>query len=164
MDGSITLSLNDILRFVLYIAGIAALVYLALTLKNVVGILKKVNEKLAEHEAIIDDTVEKIPVITDNVTIITDNASKMTTDATAMIEVVKPEVEKIALTVGDVSATVDDVTRTIDETAIRLTSTVGAISDSVSDTARVISFNADNAFDVYYIFREVVQAIRDVLR
>ncbi len=164
MDASITLSLNDILRFMLYIAGICALVYLAMVLKNIVGILKKVNEKLAEHEAVIDDTVEKIPAITDNVAIIADNASKLSTDATELVEVVKPEVEKIALTVGDMSTTVDDVTRTIDETAIRLNSTVGAISDSVSDTARVIAFNADNIFDYFYIFREVAQAIRDVLR
>lgn len=164
MDSSITLSLNDILRFILYIAGIGALIYLALALKNIVGILKKVNDKLVEHEDVINDTVEKIPAITDNVTVITDNVSKISTDATTMIEVVKPEVEKIAITVGDVSATVDDVTRSIDQTALRLSHTVGAISDSVTDTARVISFNADNAFDVYYIFKEVIQAIRDVLR
>ncbi|MCD1146703.1 hypothetical protein LQU94_01055 [Peptoniphilus sp. KCTC 25270] len=161
---NITITLHDLLRILLYLAGIGALVYLALVLKNVVGILKSLRTKLDEHEAVIDDTFKKLPTITDNVTVISTNASRLTTDATEMVEVVKPEVERIAVTVGGVTDTVDDIARSVDETTLRLTSTAAVVSDSINDTARTISFNANNIVDYFYILREVLEALRDVIR
>ena len=136
MDTMITL--NDLLRFLLYVAGIGALIFLMLALKNVAGILKVVKNKLETHEAVIDDTFQKLPTITDNATIISSNASRITTDATEMVEVVKPEVEKIAATVGDVTGTVDSVARKVDQTSLKLQNTANVVSDSISDTAKTI--------------------------
>ena len=158
------INLHDLLRFLLYLAGIGALVFLMITLKNVAGILKVVKTKLETHEAVIDDTMQKLPTITDNVTIISSNASRLTTDATEMVEVVKPEVEKIAVTVGDVTGTVDSVARTVDQTSLKLKNTADVVSDSISDTAKTISFNANNVVDYFDIMREVLEGLRDVLR
>lgn len=162
MDTMITL--HDLLRFLLYLAGIGALVFLMIALKNVAGILKVVKNKLETHEAVIDDTFQKLPTITDNATIVTANASRLSTDATEMVEIVKPEVEKIATTVGDVTETVDSVARQVDHTSLKLKNTADVVSDSISDTAKTISFNANNVVDYFYILREVMEALRDVLR
>ena len=54
------INLHDLLRFLLYLAGIGALVFLMITLKNVAGILKVVKTKLETHEAVIDDTMQKL--------------------------------------------------------------------------------------------------------
>lgn len=159
-----TITLSDLLVILLSVAGIFALVYLGLVLKNATDILKMVKGKLEEHDEIIDDTFRKIPTITDNATVITANASRITTDTTELIETVKPEVEKIAASVGQVSGTVDDVARSIDETSNRVSDTVNVVSDSISTTAQTISFNADNIFDYLYMMREVIEAIRDVIR
>lgn len=160
----ITITLHDLLRIILYLAGIGALVFLALALKNIVGILKMVKEKLDQHEGIIDDTFQKIPTLTDNATVITTNASRLSTDVSEMVEVVKPEVEKIATTVGGVTNTVDDISRSVDETALRLSNTAAVVSDSINDTAKTISFNANNIVDYFYIMREVLEALRDVIK
>lgn len=162
MDTMITL--NDLLRFLLYVAGIGALIFLMLALKNVAGILKVVKNKLETHEAVIDDTFQKLPTITDNATIISSNVSRITTDATEIVEVVKPEVEKIAVTVGDVTGTVDSVARKVDQTSLKLQNTANVVSDSISDTAKTISFNANNVVDYFYIMREVLESIRDVMK
>ncbi|MDO5301499.1 MAG: hypothetical protein Q4E76_03260 [Tissierellia bacterium] len=159
-----TIQLRDLLQILLYLAGIGALVYLALVLKNVYGIVKTVNGKMNEHAAVIDDTMQKIPTLTDNATILTNNASRLSTDAAEMAQVVKPEVEKIAGTVGQLTGTVDDIARSVDETTLRLSNTARVVSDSVSDTAKTISFNANNIVDYFYILREVLEALRDVIR
>ncbi|MDO5037817.1 MAG: hypothetical protein Q4E37_05905 [Tissierellia bacterium] len=162
MDATITL--KDLLLILLYIAGIGALVYLALTLKNVFQLIKSINGKLKEHEVVIDDTLRKIPSLTDDATIIASNASKLTTDATELVEVVKPEVEKVAITVGNASATVDDVVRTVDETSNKLSQTVNTVSDSLNYTAKTISLNTDNIFDYFYILREVLLAMGEFIK
>ncbi|MDD7363273.1 MAG: hypothetical protein SPI65_07325 [Peptoniphilus sp.] len=162
MDTMITL--HDLLRFLLYVAGIGALVFLMIALKNIAGILKVVKNKLETHDAVIDDTFQKLPTITDNATIVTANASRITTDATEMIEIVKPEVEKVASTVGDVTETVDSVVRKVDQTSSKIQNTADVVSDSISDTAKTISFNANNVVDYFYILREVLESLRDVIR
>ena len=64
--------------------------------------------------------------------------------------------------VGSVSDTVNGITRRVDDTTERVACSVNYVSDTVSDAAKTITLNADNAMDYFYIAREVVAALKDV--
>ncbi|WBW50219.1 hypothetical protein O6R05_01280 [Peptoniphilus equinus] len=157
-----TITLHDLLRIVLYLAGAGVLIYLILVLKNVLGIVKKINDTIENNQEVIDDTMKKIPSLTTNAVEITDNINLISGEATELVVVARPEVEKLVGTVGTITNTVDDISRSVDHTALKLTSTISNVTDSVSDTAKVVSLNANNVVDYFYILREVLEALRDV--
>lgn len=157
-----TITLNDLLKIILYLAATGALIYLLLVLKNVLGIVKQIKEHIEKNEKIIDDTFRKVPALTDNAVEITNNVSIISSETQGLISNAKPEVERLIGTVGNITNTVDDISRSVDVTTLKLTNTVSNVSDTISDTAKTISLNADNIVDYFYILREVAQAIKDV--
>lgn len=157
-----TITLNDLLRIILYLSGTGALIFLALALKNLVKITGLIKETLVENQPVIDGVIKKLPELTDNANEISLNANRISADTADMLKDIKPEVERLMVTVGGVSDTVQGLTHTIDTTTLKLTDTVSDITDSISDTAKTISFNANNIIDYFYILREVLEALRDV--
>lgn len=157
-----TITLHELFKILLYLAGIGVLIYLALVLKNLVKITGTVKDMLEANEVAIDDTMKKVPDIANNANKISADVAVITGEATHLVNEVKPEVEKLVATVGNVSNTVDGISKKVDTTALRVSDTVVDISDSISDTAKTISINANNVVDYFYILREVIEAIRDV--
>lgn len=158
-----TITLKDLLQIILYVAGAGVLVYLAMFLKNLVKITGTVKDLLDENEVAINDTLKELPIIAGNAEKISGDVSKITGDVNGLVEEVKPQVEKLAVTVGDVGDTVDGLSKKVDTVALRVSDTVVDISDTISDTAKTISINANNVIDYFYILREVLEALRDVL-
>ena len=62
-----TISLNDALVFLLSVAGIALLVYLASTLSNINTILKDVKYIVSKNKNNIDSTISSLPGIAFNI-------------------------------------------------------------------------------------------------
>lgn len=62
-----TISLNDALVFLLSVAGIALLVYLASTLSNINSILKDVKYIVSKNKNNIDSTISSLPGIASNI-------------------------------------------------------------------------------------------------
>jgi len=62
-----TISLNDALMFLLSVAGIALLVYLASTLSNINSILKDVKYIVSKNKNNIDSTISSLPGIAFNI-------------------------------------------------------------------------------------------------
>ncbi|MBP2026178.1 hypothetical protein [Peptoniphilus stercorisuis] len=156
------ITLHDLLRIILYLAGAGALIYLALVLKNVLKLVNHCNDILEENHKIIDDTIKKVPTLTDNAVDITNNVNIITKESSEIVTAARPDVEKIVSAAGNVAQTVDDISRTVDTTTLKVKSTVSNVSDTISDTAKTISINANNIIDYFYIAREVVYAIKDV--
>lgn len=157
-----TITLQDLLGIVLYVAGAGVLIYLILVLKNVLGIVKKINLTIENNQDVIDDTFKKVPKLTDDATEIAANVNLISGEASELIVAARPEVEKLVGTVGSITNTVDDISRSVDHTTLKLTNTVSNVSDTISDTAKTISLNANNVVDYFYILKEVLEAIKDV--
>lgn len=64
---TITVSLNDVLLFILSIAGIALLLYLAIALNNINSILKDVRYIFNKNKNDINDTITSLPGIAANI-------------------------------------------------------------------------------------------------
>lgn len=84
---TITVSLNDVLIFILSIAGIALLLYLAIALNNINSILKDVRYIFNKNKNDIDDTIISLPGIAANIKGITEEVREemQTLVATAKI-------------------------------------------------------------------------------
>ncbi len=157
-----TLTLHDLLRIVLYLAGIASLVFLAMVLKNVVDLLKDVKGLLDRYGPEIDQTIKKVPVIAGEAAEIAGNVNVLTTEAQELVVQAKPEIEKVVGAVSAVGDTVNGVTRSVDIMTNKVTNTVSAVSDTMGDTARTISMNANGFLDYYYMIKEVLKALKDL--
>ena len=158
----VTITLSDLLQIILYLAGAAALIYLALALKNIVKITGKIKNVLEENEVAINDTVKRLPSISNNVDKISTDAASITGEVNGLVTNIKPEVERLSGTIGKVTDTVDDLTGRVDATSLQVQNTLTDISGSISDTAKTISVNANNVIDYFYILREVIEALKDV--
>lgn len=156
------ITLHDLLRIILYLAGAGALIYLALVLKRVLKIVDHFNDILNDNHKIIDQTIKKVPILTDNAMDITQNVNILTKDTSEIITAAKPELEKVINAAGNVAQTVDDISRTVDITTIKVKDTVSNVSDTITDTAKTISVNANNVIDYFYIAKEVINTIKDV--
>ncbi|EFI41385.1 MULTISPECIES: hypothetical protein [Peptoniphilus] len=157
-----TITLHDLLKIILYLAGTGVLIYLALVLKNLLEILKRVNETIEENQNIIDDTIKKVPALTDNAVEITNNLGTISSETSEIMVSAKPEIEKLISSVGSITNTVSDISRSVDTTALKLTNTVSNVSDTISDTAKTISVNANNVIDYFYILKEIVESLKEV--
>ncbi len=157
-----TITISDLLQIILYVAGAAVLIYLALVLKNVFKITGKVKNLLEENEIAINDSVKRFPSITNNVDKISTDAASISGEVDGLVTTIKPEVERLSGSISKVSDTVDNLTGRVDETSLRVRDTVDDISGTISDTAKTISVNANNVIDYFYILREVIDALRDV--
>ena len=63
----VTISLNDVLIFILSVAAITLLVYLAITLSNINSILKDVKYIVSKNKNNIDSTISSLPGIASNI-------------------------------------------------------------------------------------------------
>lgn len=156
------ITLQDLLTIILYLAGAGALIFLALVLKNVLGIVKKINKTLEDNEQIIDDTIKKVPTLSDNAVEITNNVNLISGEVSELAVSARPEIDRLISTVGTITNTVNDISRTVDTTTLKVTSTLSDVSDTISDTSKTISLNANNIIDYFYILKEVVESIKDV--
>ena len=67
----VTISFNEVLTFILLVAGIARLVYLVITASNINSILKDVKVTLSKNKDNIDNTISSLPGIASNLSVIT---------------------------------------------------------------------------------------------
>lgn len=89
------ISWSELIAIVLFILGAALLFYLILAVANLVGILKNANRLLDKNREHIDQTLEKLPKITDN-------AEKITASLKNNME----SIEHVITDVGKISDTV----------------------------------------------------------
>ena len=68
---AITISFKDALAFILSISGTALLIYLAIAVSNLNGILMDVKSIVNKNKTIIDNTISSLPAIASNVKLIT---------------------------------------------------------------------------------------------
>lgn len=88
---------GDLFKVVLFILATGVLFYLLLAVANLVGILKNLNRILDKNRANIDNTLDKLPEITDNVAKVSDIIRKET-----------ESIQKVVQNVGKISDSAKD--------------------------------------------------------
>lgn len=83
-----TITWGDLFKVVLFILATGVLFYLLLAVANLVGILKNLNRMLEKNRSNIDNTLEKLPEITENVAKVS--------------EIITEEMESIQKVIGNV--------------------------------------------------------------
>jgi len=68
---AVTISFNEVLTFILLVAGITLLVYLVITASNINSILKDVRVTLNKNRDNINNTISSLPGIASNISAIT---------------------------------------------------------------------------------------------
>ncbi len=133
---SATITLQDLMLFILFLLAVGIGIFLILAIKNLVGILKKVNKIVDDNEKSINTILKETPIILDNV-------NKITGDVHDTIEAVTPSITNIVSNVDviatDVTSTVEKVTYTVDVVGESLEETVEMLNESRKTVSNYLS-------------------------
>ncbi len=134
-----TISLRELLFVILFIALIAAVVYLIITLKNISTAVKSVTLLVDSNSANLTEIIDSLPKIAKNLKETTDKA---------------PEImENINSVVSDVRGSVDTVTDTVDVVGAAVSKTTLDITEKADIVTQYISLGAE-------IVRSIIEALK----
>lgn len=146
---NMTLTLEELLIFIVYLLGIGLGVFLIIAIKNIVGILKKLNGILDENQESINSILHETPLIMENV-------NKITADVEDSIKTLKPSVTNIVKNVDTIS---DDVTETID----KVTYTIDVVGESIEDTVDSLNNHKSTIVNYLNMFLDISKILKSVL-
>ncbi len=131
-----TITLEELMLSILFLVAVGIGIFLILAMKNIVGILKRVNNIVDANEKSINAILKETPIIMDNV-------NKITADVQQTLESITPSVESIVRNVDtistDVTVTVDKVTHTVDVVGEGIEETVDMLKDSKASFANYLN-------------------------
>jgi len=88
----VTISFNDVLTFILLVAGITLLVYLVITASNINSILKDVRVTLNKNKDNINNTISSLPGIASNISAITGELQEGVQTIAATAEIIEKNI------------------------------------------------------------------------
>lgn len=153
----VSLTINDLFKILLYIAGIGALGYLIVVLKNLAKFTKEIIGIVEENEENIRDTIKEVPKITENVSSISRNAD-------IALKEMAPEISNVLSNVNNISTKVGSITDSVEETANKALETADIVNDSVADTAYALKYNVRNINDYINIIIETIEVIKNMIK
>lgn len=145
---NIAITLQEIMWIILFLVAVGVGIFLILAIKNIVGILKKVN-------TIVDDNEKSINTILTEAPIIMDNVNKITEDLQETIEVVTPSVTHIVSNVDTIST---DITNTVE----KVTYTVDVVGESVQETADMLKDSKKSISNYLNMIMEVAAVLKGI--
>lgn len=165
----ITISLMDVMIFILALAGLVVLIFFALVLKNVLAILKQARGLMDDKKKEIDGVIDELPILMNNINDISARASMLVDDVNEIVIKSKDDVTGI---VASVNRSMDDVNR-VTNTATRLAEqveytadnvghSVNSFTDNMLDASRFFSNNKENIIDYIFIFKDYFDELRRI--
>ena len=109
LSASVTIDLMLLLRVLLYLAGTAVLVILALILLRILRLLTGVSEIMDEIKDPVAETVESLPLLMDQVQVITENVADVTDELALNSEAVMADVASMTHSVQGLVGSVSDL-------------------------------------------------------
>ncbi|MBU3188783.1 hypothetical protein K9O30_06370 [Clostridium bowmanii] len=88
----VSISLSEVLIFVLSVVGIIILIYLGFALKNINSILKDIKYIVDRNKNNLDNTIASLPAIASNVKAITGEVSEGITNIAATAETIEKNI------------------------------------------------------------------------
>lgn len=89
-----TISLNNVLIFILFVAGITLLVYLIITVNRINNIIKDVEYIFNKNRSNIDNTISLLPGIASNIQVITEEVKEGVQTITFTAETIEKNIGK----------------------------------------------------------------------
>jgi methyl-accepting chemotaxis protein len=157
MDMDVALTLQDLLKLILFLLGIGTLGYLMMILKNINKTVSQAQKILETNAEEIDITVKQLPEITANINKLTDETTKLITE-------VSPDVSGVIHNVNGITAKVDDLAGLVDKTGETLGETVELLTDTIAETALSFQFNAKNVTNYIEIAKEIIEIVKNTLK
>ncbi|HEY5563825.1 MAG TPA: hypothetical protein VIK72_19080 [Clostridiaceae bacterium] len=90
----VTLSLNDVLMFILSIAGITLLIYLVISINNINRVIKDVKYILEKNKNSIDVTIASLPAIASNIKSISGDVREGMLTIASSVETLEKNIDK----------------------------------------------------------------------
>lgn len=143
-----TITLEELMLFILFLLAVGLGIFLILAIKNIVGILKKVNKIVDDNEKSINTILKEAPIILDNV-------NKITEDVQETIEVVTPSITHIVNNVDIIST---DVTETVE----KVTYTVDVVGDSIQETADMLKDSKKTISNYLNMIIEIAAVLKGI--
>lgn len=152
-----TLTIQDLFKLILFLLGIGALTYLILILKNINKLINQVNVVIESNEKNIDDTLEQLPLISENISSITKSTDTALKDLT-------PEINGLVQNINNVSGKIDSITDSIDSTTHKVSETFDIVTNSISDTAYAFQYNIKNIDNYIKLVVEIIETIKNAIK
>ena len=89
---AVTISFNEVLTFILLVAGITLLVYLVITASNINSILRDIKVTLRKNKDNIDNTISSLPGIAFNISAITGELQEGVQTIAATAEIIEKNI------------------------------------------------------------------------
>lgn len=144
----IALTLQEIMWVILFLIAVGLGVFLILAIKNVVGILKKVNKIVDDNEKSINTILKEAPIIMDNV-------NKITEDVQETLDAVSPSITHIVSNVDIIST---DVTNTVE----KVTYTVDVVGESIEETAEMLKDSKKSISNYLNMIMEIAAVLKGI--
>lgn len=142
---NVSFSLYDALIFLLIVAGIVALVFLAKLFMSIGKTVDNLNKTLEDNKFSIDQTIKDLPKITNNVNNILDNTNEL-------VEDVSPQITQVLTDVNNVTASVSNVTTNISDT-------VEVVGIAVADTASRFVGSASKSTNKFGFIKGLIKTL-----
>ena len=144
----IALTLQEIMWVILFLVAVGLGVFLILAIKNVVGILKKVNKIVDDNEKSINTILKEAPIIMDNV-------NKITEDVQETLDAVSPSITHIVSNVDIIST---DITNTVE----KVTYTVDVVGESIEETAEMLKDSKKSISNYLNMIMEIAAVLKGI--
>ena len=142
---NVSFTLNEVLIFLLILAGIVALVFLAKLFMALGRTVENLNKSLEDNKFSIDQTIKDLPKITNNVNNILDNTN-------GLVEDVSPQISSVLYDVNNVTSSVSNVTTNISDT-------VEVVGIAVADTASRFVGSASKSTNKFGLIKGLVSSL-----
>ncbi|NLM05532.1 MAG: hypothetical protein GX219_01225 [Tissierellia bacterium] len=147
------MTLEAMLKFILFLLGIGAMVYLIIFFRNLSRLMGNANKLLEENIEDLDGVLKSLPPIIKNV-------EEISAEANKMIGEMEPDLVNITANVADITDKFGSVSTAVESTAMKAADTIDIVSGSISDTAYAFSSNV-NSIDKYIaLVLEVLEQIK----
>jgi methyl-accepting chemotaxis protein len=153
----VTLTLQDLLKLILFLLGIGVLGYLLLILRNVNKTIGQAQVLLEENSKELDSTIKQLPEITANI-------NKLTSETTKLVSEMSPDISGVVHNVNGITSKIDDIANIVDKTGHTVEDTVGLLTDTLAETALAFQFNAKNVTSYIEIIKEIIEIVRSSLK
>lgn len=167
----ITISINEIMIFLLALAGIGALVYLLLLFKKATEVLSIAKDLINNRKTELDKTIASLPEIMENVntitaksTLLVDNIDDMVTNSKDNIEGIISSANSSLSDINRITETANSVVYRVGSTAETAVDSVDSIASNIADVSRLFGNNKDNLIDYIYILKDFIEELRRILR
>ncbi len=137
-----TITVRELLLFLLALLAMGVLAYLIILLKNANKILSQLGKTFDSHEDDIDRTLTELPNITSNLSKVSDDVNKITGDVSNVLELTQGDIVELVQNISSISGklentsdnvftTIDTVSETVSNSALNIESSISSLSDYI---------------------------------